>query len=111
MHEPPLSHRSMGEGARRAGEGPSDSEGVSHRCWRTGPHPALRATFSRRREKEDGRSSLRASAGTDDDGIATCTDYFRYFFVWYVSASSMTSTMRSTCWRVRTRGGEMMKVS
>ncbi len=67
--------------------------------------------FSRRREKDDGRSSLRASAGTDDDGIATCTDYFRYFFVWYVSASSMTSTMRSTCWRVRTRGGEMMKVS
>ena len=86
-------------------------EGVSHRCWRTGPHPARRATFSRKREKDDGRSSLRASAGTDDDGIATCTDYFRYFFVWYVSASSMTSTMRSTCCRVRTRGGEMMKVS
>ena len=31
----------MGEGARRAGEGPSDSEGGGHRCWRTGPHPAL----------------------------------------------------------------------
>ena len=122
-HPSPM--RSMGEGARRAGEGPSDSEGGGHRCWRTGPHPALRATFSRKREKgpasnhpfsrkrekDDGRSSLRASAGTDDDGIATCTDYFRYFFVWYVSASSMTSTMRSTCWRVRTRGGEMMKVS
>jgi len=43
--------RSMGEGARRAGEGPSDSEGGGHRCWRTGPHPARRATFSRRREK------------------------------------------------------------
>ena len=38
-HPSPM--RSVGEGARRAGEGPSDSEGVSHRCCRTGPHLAF----------------------------------------------------------------------
>ena len=48
-HPSPM--RSVGEGARRVGEGQSVSEGGYHRCWRTGPHPARRATFSRRREK------------------------------------------------------------
>ena len=53
----PSPMRSVGEGARRAGEGPSGSEGGGHRCWRTGPHPALRATFSRRREKGHARTT------------------------------------------------------
>ena len=56
-------------------------------------------------------SSFAPSGRRMMDGIAPCANHFRRFFVSSVSASSMTSTMRSTCWRVRTRGGEMMKVS
>ena len=37
----PSPMRSVGEGARRAGEGLRVSAGGGHRCWRTGPHPAL----------------------------------------------------------------------